>query len=241
MSSWLSHKRCFDTVVESIDLVFEFCEEISHRLCVVVQFVQKSPLMFTNQKVSAIQGWIYKRIKYYMFTHSQVCFFPPPQTSVSKRFSSVHHHRVKTAHDVNKLFLVILADGYYYFSSVDRFLRIKQVAQRKTVREGRSRSVECCACTLTPGRVAQMSYLFSCREPALLYGTVSLQNFKICQKARHPWYPQKDLETNVSVCFEPYLFQKSQLWKLVLRNQRKAQVSKCSSQSFCPSLDSLQL
>lgn len=48
MSSWLSHKRCFDTVVESIDLVFEFCEEISHRLCVVVQFVQKPSLMFTN-------------------------------------------------------------------------------------------------------------------------------------------------------------------------------------------------
>lgn len=114
--------------------------------------------------------------------HRCVFFFLPLHRHLFLNVSLVSITTESKQHtDVNKLFLVILlADRYCYFSSVDRLLRIKQVAQRKTVREGRSRSVKCYTCTLTSGRVAQMSYLFSCQEPALLYGTVSLQNFKVC-------------------------------------------------------------
>lgn len=135
-----------------------------------------------------------------MFTHSQVFFFLSLHRHLFLNLSLVSITiESKQLTDVNKLFLVIpLGDRYCSFSSADGLLRIKQIAQRQTVREGRSRSVKYCPCTHSSGSAAQMSYLFSGQEPTLVCDTVSLQNFKLCPQARHPWYPQKDLETNVS-------------------------------------------
>lgn len=129
-----------------------------------------------------------------MFTHSQVVwvFFPSSQTSVSKFLSGALHYRVKTAY---RHHWQIISGGisalWMGYCGLSKLLKERQRRQE--------RSVKYCPCTHSPGRAAQKSYPFSWQEPTLGYDTVSLQNFKLCQQARHPWYPQWTWK-EMSVC-----------------------------------------